>query len=256
MRPVISGAAVVAGAGSRGLIAARLLAESNVTTTLVERLPAVERGGPESRLLKEAKSAGVDVRFASTACVWTGASLQAMSPSGTESFEASVLVVATGSRPWTRAELGIAGDRCAGILPGTAALHMIEFGLLPGRRPLIVGRGRLADRLAEALPGSVRPILVSGRSERIISAHGRSRIESVTIERGGQLEELSTDALLLAAGSAPMRNIDGAVLLDEESLGVVPCQPTAEDEPFAEVEHCAREAVARAIQAIRQITAH
>jgi hypothetical protein len=176
-----------------------------------------------------------------------------------------VLVVATGSRPATRGELGITGDRCAGVVPGSAALHLTQAGVLLGRRPLIAGSGAFAVHCAQAqlaagasevtmtlpahapgevsIPAGVRVFA----GYRVASVHGTSRVEAAVLHREsrsavgtggrprpegqsprteGEPQRIAADTLILAAGMRPMRNIEGAIT---EREGVFFCQPEGED---------------------------
>jgi pyruvate/2-oxoglutarate dehydrogenase complex dihydrolipoamide dehydrogenase (E3) component len=255
----------VVGAGQSGLIAARMLAERRLATTLVERLPAPggqePEGAPERRLADAARAAGVAMRLGTFAVRWTGDELVTLGVEGATRLRVEALVVATGTRPATRAELGIAGDRCAGVLPATAAVHLIEAGVLPGYSPAVCGGGGLARRCAELLlesgahqvtvisdhdpvvelPGEVRVL----NDWRITSAHGVTRLAALWLARGEARERVAADALLLAAGRIPMQNIDGAVLISglNESGRIVQCHSSAEPKVVDDAERTARQAV-------------
>ena len=236
--------AVVAGAGQSGLRVAAKLAERGLRVTLVERLPVCGGQEPERPLARDLTAAalerGVDARLGTCAVGWDGASLATLGVDGDDRIEADALVVATGCRPATRAELGISGDRCAGVLPAPAAVHLIESGVLVGRRPAVIGGSEQARRVAELLlhVGAVSVVVVAPAEAepmplqtqvysgwRAEEVRGTARVESVTITRGGSRERLLADAVILATGRIPARNIEGAAF---GGTNVVYCQPTEE----------------------------
>jgi NADPH-dependent glutamate synthase beta subunit-like oxidoreductase len=264
--------AVVVGAGQSGLAAAWLLAKRGVRTTVVDRLPAPggqePEGAPERRLAAGAGNAGVRMLLATMGVAWSGEGLTTLGVDGASTLPAGALVLATGTRPLTRGELGIAGDRCAGILPASAALHLIESGVLLGRHPIVYGGGGLAARCAElALEAGAREVTVVSELPpsvslpdgarrvvgwRIASAHGAARISFVWLEREGRRERLTTDALLLARGRVPMLNVEGAIALpgaraDLSAPGVVPCHSSADPKDLRDAERTAAAAVEAAL---------
>jgi NADPH-dependent 2,4-dienoyl-CoA reductase/sulfur reductase-like enzyme len=264
--------AAVVGAGQSGLIAARLLAEGGVETTMLERLPAPGGQEPEGAIEKDlaarAAQSGVTFRLGTCALRWNGSALATLGIDGADTLAVDALVIATGTRPATRGELGIAGDRCAGILPATAAVHLIEAGVLPGHRPVIYGGGAFAARSAvllleggsrqvtivtadppvAALPVDVR--LVTGW--RIASANGRPRLSTLTLERGAAREVIAADALVLAVGRIPMRNIEGAVSPQPAAGPVVDCHSAADPKRVDDAERVAAAAVERTLSVIER----
>jgi NADPH-dependent 2,4-dienoyl-CoA reductase/sulfur reductase-like enzyme len=237
--------AVVAGAGQSGLRVAAELAGRGLEVALVERLPACGGQEPERPLADELTAAAlgraVTVRLGTCAIAWDGSALTTLGVDGESRIDAGALVVATGCRPATRGELGIAGDRCAGVIPVSAAIHLLESGVLVGRRPAVVGGGEHARRVAELLlhSGAVAVTVVAHDASdgmpagadlylgwRAEEVRGTARVESVTIARDGVRERVVADALILASGRIPARNIEGAVF---GGPNVVYCQPT--DDP-------------------------
>lgn len=258
----------IVGAGRSGLLAGRALADASVAVTLVERLPAAGGQEPEGRqtdaLAARARAAGVDFRLGTLAACWDGKALGLLGIGGTVRLPLDAVVIATGTRPATRAELGIAGDRCAGVLPGPAALHITEFGVLLGRRPVIVGGGSLAASLVAALRhAGVEHVMViapdgvldpgvraaDGLVEgwHVTSVNGNPRVQAVMLERAdGEAERLAADALLLAHRRVPMRNVEGAI---EPAPGVVFCHSSADPKTAADAEATAEQAAAEVLAA-------
>lgn len=235
---------------------------------VVERLPHPGGQEPErttERLAKAARQAGARFVLGTLAVQYDGTVVDVLGVDGAGSLPCDVLVVAAGSRPATRAELGITGDRCAGVLPGSAALHLTQAGVLLGHRPLVAGSGAFAAHCAQVqlaagasevtmtlparaasavrVPAAVRVFA----GYRVASVHGTARIEVAVLrlesrppadagERprpegqppaaDGEPQRIATDALILAARMRPMRNIEGA---STERDGVFFCQPEGED---------------------------
>jgi hypothetical protein len=107
------------------------------------------------------------------------------------------------------------------------AEHLVGAGVVLGHQPLIAGVSHWAAIVALRMhrmgarvrvlgqPGSDRPAwaddwLGTG-VPRVV--HGRPRIETLDWSRepGGPLEQLACDALVLAAPSRPLRNVEGAI---------------------------------------------
>lgn len=252
------GRVVIVGSGLAGLACAAALA-GQIECFVVERLPVA--GGehwdqPRIReLLGAAVAGGVELVAATQAIRWDGARVTLVGERSAVQ-RAEVLVVATGHRPLTRAELGIGGSRCGGILPGTVAEHLVAHDVTIGYRPLIVGAGRLALGLTAAMlkrgcevhlaipaetddphgwrgsaPGSLAGLQTyPGGSPTAVQ--GEARVERVRLSwKDGRELDLACDALILAHGRIPYRNIDGAVF---DAPGVLFAQSAAEPEWLSE----------------------
>jgi NADPH-dependent 2,4-dienoyl-CoA reductase/sulfur reductase-like enzyme len=236
---------VIAGSGQRGLFCAAALASAGLNVTVVERLP--EPGGQEpgrtaGRQARAARRAGARFLLGTLAVQYDGSGVDVLGVGGAGRLACDVLIVATGSRPATRAELGITGDRCAGVWPGSAALHLTQAGVLLGHRPLIAGSGPFAIHCAEmqlaagasevmmTLPGHLAAQVAAGirvfAGYRVASVHGAARVEVAVVHGEAESLRVPADALILAAGMRPMRNIEGAI---NDRGGVLFCQPEAED---------------------------
>lgn len=244
---------VVVGAGITGLSCAAALGER---ATVVDRIPVP--GGvhgwdrPETAAL-----AGrcATLLLGATAIRWDGEHLLVVGPAGVEHLRAAALVVASGARPRGRAELGIAGDRPAGVVPATVACHLAENGLPVGRRPLILGGGDWAARAAHELLAAgatdVRVLAPDGllramphgaavsEGATVAAVRGRRRLERVELSDGG---ELACDALVLAHGLVAARNVDGAVL---DGTNVVFAQPLEDPATVAGAEDAGRACAGR-----------
>jgi pyruvate/2-oxoglutarate dehydrogenase complex dihydrolipoamide dehydrogenase (E3) component len=250
----------VVGAGTSGLVVSGMLAALSARVILVERLPAVggqEPGPGVPELARRLRANDVCCLLGTLAVEWDGAHLHTVGVDGPERVAADALVVATGTRPATRGELGIAGDRFAGVLPGSAALHLTESGVLLGHRAVIVGAGTLAASCLRALraAGTERVTVVApdgvlddeaGTADALLdgwsvtAAHGNPRVQSVTVARDGAVDRIATDAVLLAHRRVPMRNIDGAI---EPGERILFCQPCGDPKCVTEV-HAAAERTA------------
>ncbi|HEX3929395.1 MAG TPA: FAD-dependent oxidoreductase [Nocardioides sp.] len=267
---------VVAGAGRSGLIVARMLAERDVRVSVVERLPAAGGQEPESdaeSLARAADRAGVSWRLGTIALERRPGAVCTLGVGGAESLDAAVLVLATGTRPATRAELGIVGDRGAGVLPGSVAHHYLDSGVLPGRHPLVVGDGQLAEELCEQLEraGASRVVRVrrtaepteSGDGElgelgevrfadaTVEAVHGFPRVSGATVRQGGRVTHVATDAVLLAAGRIPMRNVEGALFASDD---VVECFSSADPKTHEDAVATATRACEQALAAVGRRT--
>jgi Pyridine nucleotide-disulphide oxidoreductase len=241
----------VAGSGTAGLACAAALG-GRAEATLVERLPVI--GGEHwdepriAELRADAERAGVRMLPGCQVLRYSGerALIAGMT---TAELPADALVVATGHRPMTAAESGIAGSRLAGVLPATVALHLLEHGVLLGRRALVLGPGGLADDAAIHLRAAGAEEVTLLAEGRILRLEGDLRVQAAWIERdGGEPERVEIDAVVLARGRVPYRNVDGAVL---SAPGVVFAQPGTEPRDGPEVEAAGRVAAAEALEAAR-----
>jgi thioredoxin reductase len=217
----------VVGAGITGLACAARLARHEAVAAF-DRIPVA--GGvhgwraPETAdLHRDALRAGVGFHLGVTAIRWDDGRLVAVGPDGVHRVHARALVVAAGARPLTRAELGIAGGRPAGVVPAPVACHLAENGLLVGHRPCVVGGGDWAHRACRELlaagattvavlaPDGVRRPLPPG--VEVVEGPAPTAVEGgprVTGLIAGDVH-LACDAVVLAHGLAPIRNVDGAV---------------------------------------------
>lgn len=233
---------------------------------IFERLPVA--GGEHwedvavSRLVAAARQGGARFATGTQTVRWNGDSVLALGQEGGE-VEADAIVIATGHRPLTRAELGLAGPRCGGVLPVTVALHLLHHGVRLGQRPAVVGAGEQALDAARAIlsggaaavtllapdgpPGAdLPPGLDLHAGARPLRVEGEGRISAVEAESaGGERLRVECDALVLAHGRLPYRNVDGAVF---EGPAVVYAQPGTDPPDGPATEAAGRAAARRALE--------
>jgi hypothetical protein len=142
----------------------------------------------------------------------------------------------------TRAALGLAGQRPAGVLGATVALPLLEAGVLLGRRVVVLGSGHWARAVGAILarrPCDTVAVTAAGEppfagagehltARRAIAIEGVARVTAVTLSRDGGPElRVPCDAVVIAAPSRPQRDVDGAIL--PGSAGVTFVQPGGAD---------------------------
>ena len=231
-------AIAIVGAGASGLACAEALA-GRARAVVVDRVPA----------------GALDVR--ATAIRWDGRVLLAMARSGPVEIEAAALVIATGARPLGPAELGLAGTRPAGVLPAPAACELAAAGRFAPSRPVVVGGGGWAARAVAALAGTGAAVTVVAPDGALLPMDGAAavheRLTPLAVRGAPQVERLECggaafdcDALVLAHGLVPIRNVDGAV---DRGGRTAYAQPTV-DPPSEEASRAAGEDAARAALAI------
>jgi len=220
---------VVIGAGIAGLAAAAELADERAIT-LIDRLPAV--GGecgfehPVVRSLTAAcRNAGVSFLLGTTALRWSSGRVLVAGPGSIRWLEADRLLFAGGCRPGTAAELRLAGSRLAGVVSATVAIHLLDAGVRLGRNPVLLGETDFAAEVAGRLRRSGAPVRVVAPEAaatpsyadewwpgwRGSRARGTGRVRELEIARGERREWLACDAVILADGIRPLRNVDGAI---------------------------------------------
>ncbi len=156
----------VVGAGPSGLSAALELS-SSADVTVVDRLPTTGGmtgwdDGLVSRLTADCRARGVEFLLGTTALRWEAQRLLVASPGSIRWLPHDRIVVATGNRPATRAELQIAGSRSAGIFSALVAVHLLEAGAPLGRRAVIVGVTRWGEQAADLLHDGGAHVAVVG----------------------------------------------------------------------------------------------
>ncbi|ANH05160.1 NAD(P)/FAD-dependent oxidoreductase [Shinella sp. HZN7] len=199
------------------------------------------------KLTREAQKAGIDIR--------TGHSVVELAENGTlfvtagpgvERLTAERILVTTGAREKPRSARLISGDRPIGVVTtGTLQSYLAFHGLLPFRRPLIVGSELVSlSAVLTCLSHGARPVAMieprphalaraplswfptlAGvpfhRGAQIVDIIGRDRVEAVTIRRGEKLETLDCDGVLLTGQFTPESALflQSAMGIDQGSAG-------------------------------------
>jgi NADPH-dependent 2,4-dienoyl-CoA reductase/sulfur reductase-like enzyme len=172
-------------------------------------------GGPAyaARYVTQADRTGVEIRTATTATGWAGAtSLDVTSPRGVERLDADAVVLATGCRERPRSARLVAGTRPLGVFTTGALQQLVHLQhARPGRRAVVVGAEHVSFSavmtLAEAGCRTVAMVtehrrhqtyaplkllaargvpIVTGR--RVASIRGRERVEAVELDDGRALD--------------------------------------------------------------------
>ena len=162
-----------------------------------------------------------------------------MGQDGVRRIRADSLVIASGARPRNRAELRIDGDRTHGVVSATVACHLAETGVVVGRRPAIVGDGDWAQRAElELRHAGAEPVRARGRALEI---RGGDRVAELICDDG----RIACDAVVLADGLVPLRNVDGAVA---DGIRTVYAQPCDDRGSIAGAEEAGRRAARAALE--------
>nr|WP_321455474.1 FAD-dependent oxidoreductase [uncultured Cohaesibacter sp.] len=197
-------------------------------------------GGAFGRKLEaDARQAGVEIRLGhSVVSLNEDASIEVSSTNGLETMQARRVIVATGAREKPRSARLIGGDRPIGVITtGTLQSYVAFYGLMPFKRPLIVGSEFVTvSALLTCLTHGARPAgiiepmpFVMAKSPldwfpkmtglpiqtatELIDIRGGKRVESAVIKSHGQQKELSCDGILLTGRFTPE-----AALLMQSSL--------------------------------------
>lgn len=199
---------VIVGAGPAGLSAAVTAAEAGLRVTVVDERPA-----PGGRLrydlpgrnslewyLERCAALGVDLRESTVAWgIFPGWTLALETPAGPEVIESESVLLATGS---TDRALAFEGNTLPGVISGIGLRRLIsEFGVLPGKRVLILGDGPDAAITAHTVrtAGGRVIMLLSEDDARSIAVNGSAGVEQVTV--GDKSHEV--DIVAVAVGRQP-----------------------------------------------------
>jgi len=199
---------VIVGAGPAGLSAAVTAAETGMRVTVVD-----ERAAPGGRLrydlpagnslawyVGECERLGVELRSNTVAWgIFPGWTIALESPAGAETLETANIILATGS---TDRALAFEGNTLPGVISGSGLRRLIgEYGVLPGKRVLVLGDGPDAAATAHAIrtAGGQVIMLLSEEDARSIVVSGDAGVERVTI--GDQSYEV--DIVAVSVGRQP-----------------------------------------------------
>lgn len=205
---------VVVGAGAAGLAAASAAATGERRVLVLEAqsvagggllharapLPGWDADGPgvATRLVGDVARAGGDVRLATPAVgrYPDEAVLTALAPDGLLEVRCRDLVVATGSQDVPPL---FPGNDLPGILSARGALTLLHRdGVRPGRVAVVVGEGREAATVADAL--RLADVKVAEVAGAVAEAQGATRIERVVLADG---RKVACDTLVAVAGRSP-----------------------------------------------------
>lgn len=249
----------VVGAGASGLGCAVTLAQAR-PVVLVERIPVT--GGTSGwhhreirNYTERARDVGVEFQLGRTAIRWSDHELHVTGPGERAVVPADHLFFAGGLRPATAANLGLAGDRVAGILPASVAEHLLEAGVRLWSNVAVLGDGPWARKIADRARKLGSRIIGIGdhvlwadeRHPRCVgwSVTGRDRVSAISLryDHGGPGTRLPIitvpcDGIVLAETPMPNRNVDGAVL--PTAVDVTFVQPIAPTECHARFANGAR----------------
>ena len=217
---------LVVGAGPSGLGCAIALAVE-CSVVIVDRLPvsggqAGWRDPAVRSLVRQAEHAGVEFRLGGTATRWDGERLLVAAPGEIRWNPGHNLFFAGGLRPATAADIGLFGERPAGVLPATVAEHLLAAGVPLWQKPLIVGSGPWARRVAELVHGLGGSIAVTAThkpdwADEAVDCNGsleiigREHVRSARVHTPAGVQEVDCDALILAGDPRPTRNVEGAL---------------------------------------------
>lgn len=199
---------VVVGGGPAGLSAAVTAAEAGLRVTVVD-----ERGAPGGRLrydlpgrnsldwyLSECVRLGVELRTRAIAWgIFPGWAITLETPAGPDVIESDNVILATGS---TDRAVAFDGNTLPGVISGIGLRRLIgEFGVLPGKRVLVVGDGPDAAATAHAVrtAGGQVAMLIAEHDARSIVVSGSSGVEQISI--GDKPYEV--DIVAVAVGRQP-----------------------------------------------------
>ncbi len=162
-----------------------------------------------------------------------------VSPDGIFELETKSIIYAAGAREKHRFELGILGDRVAGIYTAREAIKIIEHRILPGKEIVIGNYGGIdiSNKILNS-GAKIKAIIDSkGRNSKIdgvkvyngykiLEIHGKNRVEKVIIGKmeGEEKIEIKCDSVILSTPCVPrikllkklgVQENDGIVKVDE-----------------------------------------
>jgi NADPH-dependent 2,4-dienoyl-CoA reductase/sulfur reductase-like enzyme len=150
--------------------------------------------------LSECTRLGVELRSGTVAWgIFPGWTLALETPAGPDTIASDNVILATGS---TDRALAFDGNSIPGVISGIGLRRLIgEFGVLPGKRVLVLGDGPDAAVTAHAVrtAGGRVVMLVSEDEARSIVVSGSAGVEQVSI--GDQTYEV--DIVAVAVGRQP-----------------------------------------------------
>jgi len=223
----------IIGGGAAGIGAALGAVEAGQSVVVIDRgrrpggallaLRDEARTAAERRALEEIEAAverGAVRWLAATTAIGLrptsdGWSVELQDADGSAEVAASQVVLATGGYVTPREHRAIDGPRPSGVLTADAAAAALDRGWLPARRPVVVGRGRLAAAIGRRLNDAGANIAGDGGTT-VEAVRGVARLESVRLDGAW----LDADALVLADRLSPATFLLRGIGLVDESPGV------------------------------------
>jgi len=164
--------------------------------------------------------------------------VEIVSPRGLIEERSGAVIYAAGAREKHRFELGILGDRVAGVYTGFEASRMLKLhGLSPGENVLLA---YYEDAYTEILEELERSLSVAGLvttssnihkdipmylNSRILEIRGRGRVEYTILEDliTGERRKVSCDSVVLITGGVPRAKLlsEAGVVLDDKNTPMV-----------------------------------
>lgn len=181
------------------------------------------------RLEQEAARHGVEVRTGhSVVRLREAGDVIVTSARGVDTLQARRILVTTGAREKPRSARLISGDRPVGaVTTGTLQSYVAFHGLMPFRRPVVVGSELVAlSAVATCLTHGARPVVMIEqrphalarapltwfpslmgipflKEAEIVDILGRTRVEAVTVRHRDELRTFDCDGVLLTGQFTP-----------------------------------------------------
>lgn len=211
---------LVVGGGRAGLTAALGAAEGGARAVLVEAEPVIDAGwradadrhrGTIRALADEAAAAGVEIRTGTTAIGWYDGMVAAIGADAHHEIRARSVVAATGS--YERVPLVPGADR-PGVMSARTVIGLIErYGVLPGKRALLIGSGKELVNAGQSLDrAGASEVQGPFATETLVAIGGSRRVTGAVLLTGGErrvavdlvvFDDRSPNLdLVLAAGAA------------------------------------------------------
>ena len=110
------------------------------------------------------------------------------------------VVIATGSRPQLPP---FPGSDLPGVMTDFAVERILEHGVLPGRRALVIGESARAAHVAAALRKAGAAVSEPPPGARVVRATGRHSLRGAILEEPGRATTWRGDLLAVAGAKAP-----------------------------------------------------